>query len=141
MSDPRDGELNLGNLLAAMQPDLQPEEYVFCTGPGAEFDRLLVNPIGLFHEAEGTTLILPRHQAEHQGLAWTYHCRQITLKVHSSLAAVGFLAAITQALAARGISVNPVSAYYHDHLFVPADQVDEAMACLAELSSTAQRKG
>ena len=59
----------------------------------------------------------------------------ITLNVHSSLEAVGFLAAITARLAAAGMGVNPVSAYFHDHLFVPADRVDEAMAILEGLAA------
>jgi hypothetical protein len=50
------------------------------------------------------------------------------LTVHSSLEAVGFLAAITARLAETGISVNVVSAFYHDHLFVPHDRADEALA-------------
>ena len=44
------------------------------------------------------------------------------------------LAAITAKLAAGGISVNPVSAFYHDHLFVPADKAEMAMNLLSEFS-------
>jgi hypothetical protein len=43
------------------------------------------------------------------------------------------LAKITTALAKEGISVNAFSAYYHDHLFVPYDRKEDAMAALAEL--------
>jgi hypothetical protein len=45
----------------------------------------------------------------------------------------GFLAAITARLAETGISVNVVSAFYHDHLFVPHDRADEALARLQEM--------
>ncbi|MGC8878761.1 MAG: ACT domain-containing protein [Anaerolineae bacterium] len=38
------------------------------------------------------------------------------MTVHSSLSAVGSLAETTGTLARAGISVNPVTAYYHDHL-------------------------
>ncbi|MGL6341627.1 MAG: ACT domain-containing protein, partial [Waterburya sp.] len=41
---------------------------------------------------------------------------------------------ITGKLAEHGISVNPISAYYHDHLFVPASRAQEAMELLQELS-------
>jgi hypothetical protein len=58
----------------------------------------------------------------------------ITLSIHSSLDAVGFLAAITAQLAEHGISVNVVSAYYHDHLFVTASRVDEVLKLLQEFS-------
>lgn len=59
----------------------------------------------------------------------------ITLNVNSDLAAVGFLAAITPALAQAGISVNVVSAYYHDHLFVPEGKAKEALKILQKLSN------
>jgi uncharacterized protein len=40
-----------------------------------------------------------------------FACRMITLNVHSSLEAVGFLAAITRQLAQAGMGVNPASAF------------------------------
>ncbi len=49
-----------------------------------------------FIEREGTTLILAENQAKAAGLAGTFRCRMITLDIHSSLEAVGFLAAITE---------------------------------------------
>ncbi|TIM21889.1 MAG: ACT domain-containing protein, partial [Mesorhizobium sp.] len=57
-----------------------------------------------------------------------------TLNIHSSLEAVGFLAAITTRLAAAEIGVNPVSAFYHDHLFVPVDRAEEAIDVLRRLA-------
>jgi hypothetical protein len=51
---------------------------------------------------------------------------------------VGLLATIAQALAAQNISVNVVSAYFHDHLFVPEGQAEAAIACLQELTTQAQ---
>ncbi|MBS3125500.1 ACT domain-containing protein [Candidatus Woesearchaeota archaeon] len=58
----------------------------------------------------------------------------ITLTVNSSLNAVGFLAEISRKLADAGISINAVSAFYHNHLFVPAERAKEAMQLLKDLS-------
>lgn len=146
------GETSLTALLQSMQPVLADQVFVFCAVLPEQLGSLplapplgaalpsagsALSPIGLFFEAEAVTLILPQQQAQQQQLAYSYPCRLITLSVHSSLAAVGFLAAVTQALAAQGISVNPVSAYYHDHLFVPAAQADAAIACLHQLIAAA----
>jgi uncharacterized protein len=51
------------------------------------------------------------------------------------LEAVGFMAAIATQLAQQGISTNPVSAFYHDHLFIPASDADKAMVVLQALSN------
>jgi hypothetical protein len=59
----------------------------------------------------------------------------ITLQIHSSLEAVGFLAEITPPLAAAGMGVNPVSGYFHDHLFVPEGRAEEAVRILKELAA------
>lgn len=130
------GEKDLQKLLATMKPDLQAGEYIFCTVSPEFLEQLSVQPIGWFREAEGTTLILERNIAEQAGLSYTFVSRMITLTVHSSLEAVGFLAAITRELADAGISVNPVSAYYHDHLFIPANKVEQAMQLLTTLAQS-----
>ncbi|MBC6608664.1 ACT domain-containing protein [Hymenobacter sp. BT188] len=129
------GETNLDQLLRSMQPVLLAEEYVFCTLPLNQSVSELLTPVGTFREAEGLTLIVPKAQAEQAALAYSYPCRMITLNVHSSLEAVGFLARITALLAAHGISVNAVSAFYHDHLFITTARAEEAMQLLHELSS------
>lgn len=131
------GETNLTALIQSMEPVLHAEIFVFCSLSADDRTALAVRPVGIFHEAEGMTLIVPQTVAIAQGWPHVYPCRQITLNVHSSLEAVGFLATVTQALAHQGISVNPVSAYYHDHLFVPMDQAEAAIACLHHLAATA----
>ena len=43
------------------------------------------------------------------------------------------MAAVTARLARDGIAVNPVSGFYHDHLFVPEERADDAFAALLSL--------
>lgn len=77
---------------------------------------------------------MEKSKADSNSLPYSGSWRLITLNVHSDLAAVGFLAKITDRLAKAAISVNAVSAYYHDHLFVPLERSDEAMEILKKLS-------
>ena len=42
-------------------------------------------------------------------------------------------AAMSRTLGDAGISANVVAAYYHDHIFVPADKVDLAVQVLEKL--------
>ncbi|PSH69631.1 ribonuclease H family protein [Phyllobacterium brassicacearum] len=134
------GETDLKKLLATMQPWLHDGIYVFATLPAARIVPSGLNVVMTFHEAEGLTLILDESEASRADLAGTFPSRMITLEVHSSLEAVGFLAAISARLAAAGIGVNPVSAFYHDHLFVPVDRADEAMRILERLAEEAKGK-
>jgi hypothetical protein len=122
------GETNLQKLLGSMSPELLPGVYVFATLPSGTPQPANLNPVMIFREREGDTLILLEEEARAAGLSSAFRSRMITLNIHSSLEAVGFLAAITTRLAAAGMGVNPVSAFYHDHLFVPADRADEAIA-------------
>ncbi|ESZ05322.1 MULTISPECIES: ACT domain-containing protein [unclassified Mesorhizobium] len=128
------GETDLKKLLAAMTPELLPDVYVFATLTPGISRQAGLDPVMVFREREGVTLIVTEDAARAAGLTASFRCRMITLNVHSSLEAVGFLAAITARLAAAGMGVNPVSAFYHDHLFVPAERVEEAMELLRQLA-------
>lgn len=128
------GERDLTRLLAKARPVLDPATYVFVTlASGALPDDPAV--IGIFREAEGLTLIAERGWAERQGLPHIYPCRRITLAIHSSLDAVGLMAAVSSALAAAGISANPVAGYFHDHIFVPEGKAGKALSIIANLTS------
>jgi uncharacterized protein len=128
------GERDLDVLLRDMKPDRRPGIFVFCTIPTNQPIPAALSPLLTFREQEGTTLVITREQAEAAGLRYAFASCLITLTVHSALDAVGFLAAITARLATAGISVNAVSAFHHDHLFVPADRADDAMVLLQEMS-------
>jgi hypothetical protein len=123
-------ERDLSILLVNLQPVMRPEVFVFCTMPTDRSVPEGVSPMLLFREQEGVTLIVTLAEAEAAALHYQFPSRMITLNVVSALDAVGFLAAVTARLAAAGISVNPVSAYYHDHLFVPVNRAEDAMRLL-----------
>jgi uncharacterized protein len=123
---------NLDELLKSMNPELSKDKFVFCT-TNKDLDLKLI-PKMIFHEKEGETFIIRKEEADRYKLEYNGIWSMITLTVHSDLNAVGFLAKITEKLAKHGISVNPVSAYYHDHLFVPFDKSKEAIKVLEEFS-------
>lgn len=128
------GETDLRRLLAGLDPLRREGEYVFVTLP----DRNVppgVEPVFLFDEDEARTVVLPLDEALGAGLAGEFSCAWITLRIHSSLEAVGMMAAVATALAEAGISCNAVSAYYHDHIFVPYDRADDAVRALRELAA------
>ena len=129
------GETNLDTLIQSMSAELQDGLYVFATLKSRELPEGLT-PRLLFQEAEGITLILLKEEADRYGLAYEFPCRMITLNIHSALEAVGFLARITTALAKHDMGVNPVSAYFHDHLFVPDGREADALRVLEELAAS-----
>lgn len=128
------GETDPAVLLAAMRPILHDEVYVFCSVDQKTCAGISIIPLGIFQEQEGATIIATRQQAEACGLPTDTAWAHIELTVHSSLSAVGLIAAVSSRLARAGISVNVVSAYYHDHLFVPWESRWEALDILLELS-------
>ena len=126
-------ESDIALLLAGMRPVLIEGEFVYAMVA----DLRGIEPkdtLGVFQEGEGTTLICSRAYADRTGLRYEGCFRQITLSVYSSLQAVGFLAAVSGALAHGGIPCNAVSAFHHDHLFVPSEQASKAIDILSALS-------
>jgi len=57
------------------------------------------------------------------------------LTVHSSLDAVGLTAAFSTALAQAGIGCNVLAGRYHDHILVPHNRREDAVAALRALST------
>jgi hypothetical protein len=126
------GEMDLNELLRTLTAQLVEGVYVFVTLPDGSMPEDIACRM-VFREAEGTTLVLLKTEAETFGLAYEFPCRMITLDVHSSLEAVGFIARIASELAKHDMGVNPVSGFFHDHLFVPDGREQDAMRILERM--------
>jgi hypothetical protein len=111
-------ERDLSRLLQGLRPRLYPDRYTFASCLDSALDA---NQFALVREDEGLTSI----HADPEG-KWA----RISLEVHSSLEAVGLTATLSSLLAGQGISANIVAARNHDHLFVPWDRREEALAAL-----------
>ncbi len=128
------GIRDLGQLLCHLAPALSAELYCFTFDP-APAAELEAAALMVMREEEGTTLILPLALANAAHLEAGFLCQKITLKVPSSLEAVGMMAAIAKALQQHGLPCNAVAGYHHDHLFVPTSQAEAALACLQDLQA------
>ncbi|KAF4454433.1 hypothetical protein F53441_3060 [Fusarium austroafricanum] len=129
------GELSLSKLLATLNTTVHPTIYVFATFTDTSKLPPLSEAQMLFKESEGVTAIVTKDYAESQKIDYFFPCKMISLNVTSSLEAVGFMAVIATRLAAKGIGCNPVSGFYHDHVFVPLGREDESSEALAQLAA------
>jgi uncharacterized protein len=126
-------EKDLQTLLKTLQPKHNIGDYVFCTVKDLTVINL-AEVILFFKEQEGYTIIITEELAGTLQLPYTFTAAWITLKVHSSLEAVGLTAAFAAALSKEGISCNVVAAFYHDHIFVAKNDAAKAMEILKKLS-------
>lgn len=127
------GEKDLNTLLRSMEPHLNKGEYVFCTVN--EFPEIEnKDVVSYFREEEGFTLVIKKEIADQLNLNYGFVASWITLKIHSSLEAVGLTAAFAAVLTAQNISCNVIAAYHHDHIFVPTKDAEKAMSELKKLS-------
>lgn len=126
------GLTDLRALLAALDPDIDPIPKRFLHVSHETARERMADALMMFREAEGTTLIVDvdEDSAGNERMLWA----RITLRVQSSLTAVGMMAAVSAALAKRGIPCNPVSAFLHDHIFVPWERRDDALDALSHLT-------
>lgn len=126
---------NLRDIIKNMSPYLNQGEYVFLTTHtdlGFEIEDVICQ----FREEEGITLIINKIKADELNLNYDFVASWITLKVHSSLNAVGLTSVIATELTKYNISCNIVAGYYHDHLFVNTDDKEKAIKILEKLSNT-----
>ncbi|TAD71543.1 MAG: ACT domain-containing protein [Sphingomonadales bacterium] len=116
---------DLAGMLAGMAPRLDAREWRFVVIES----EASADAFALIREDEGTTAIVPGHG---EGAAFA----RITLTVHSALEGIGLTAVVATALAEAGIACNVVAGFHHDHLFVPWQRRDEALAVLQRLSQS-----
>ncbi|MEM8725158.1 MAG: ACT domain-containing protein [Pseudomonadota bacterium] len=123
---------DLQSMISGMEPVLDEVPYHFVSDANP---ALAPKAFGMVREAEGVTWIIPADAQPDHGP----HFARITLQVHSDLSASGLTAAVATALASEDIACNVVAAFHHDHLFVPWERREEALAILNRLSDDARR--
>jgi hypothetical protein len=129
---PTIGETDLPTLLAstAVERRAEPVTVVHLPQPVPLGDGVLA----LVTEDEGTTAVVTVAAAEARGWTVGFRAAWLTVSVHSSLEAVGLTAALSDVLARRGIACNVLAGYFHDHLLVPLDRAEEAIAAIEALA-------
>jgi hypothetical protein len=128
------GEKDLQKLLKQMKPELNLGEFVFASVSNLEA-ILRKDTLFEFKEKEGITVVLEKSKADDLGLSYHFVSSWITLKVHSSLEAVGLTAAFSSVLSKEQISCNVVAGFYHDHIFVGVKDAKKAMDVLTNFSN------
>jgi uncharacterized protein len=128
------GDLKL--LLQTLEPTLNSGVYAYCSVPfNANLSKTV--PLATFRELEGLTVVLEESVAIAANFKVLFRAAWITLRVQSDLQAVGLTAAFASALGAAGISCNVIAAAFHDHIFVPIEDAQAAMAVLIKLQKEA----
>lgn len=95
----------------------------------------------LIVDKDEVTLIIPSDDVpdfatrlrNHRLSAATY--RLITFDIELDQSMTGFMARVSEALAAAGVPILPLSAFSRDHLLVPADKFDAAWSTLQKLQA------
>ena len=129
------GETNLKEMLSNLSPELLDGEFVFCSFENAQYgEHANLQPFAVVKEIEGLTFLIPKEKADEHNVKYASVFKGITLKVHSSLDAVGLTATFSKKLTEYGISANVIAGYYHDHIFVQSEKADKAMSAIRELS-------
>ncbi|MFZ5442067.1 MAG: ACT domain-containing protein [Myxococcota bacterium] len=126
---------DLQTLLRTMQPSLLEGSWAFVTVPNGKPVPPGLNPLMTYREVEGLTMLLDEKDLAKSNLPHAFFCRGISLNVNSSLYAVGFLAAVSDVLAKAAMSINIVSAFHRDYLFVPTGRAEEAVELLKKLAA------
>lgn len=127
------GERDLAKLRTAACPVLDADTWVYCCFVDSVLPKDLF-PVCIVQEKEGLTAIIKKIDAQQLLLPFTFEARLITLAIHSSLEAVGFLATIATAFAVENIPCNVIAGYFHDHLLVPVEKADQAMEVLKTIA-------
>lgn len=125
-------------MIADMAPVRRKGAFVFVSlADPARAAALVPEALALFREDEGVSLVLPAARAAAGGVDTSLPMAAITLTVRSALDGVGLTAAVAGALAEARIPCNMIAATLHDHVLVPEELADRALAVLAGLARSA----
>jgi hypothetical protein len=123
---------DLSSLLRDLSVTRRPGRWCLVTGPVASDAAVAATIV----EDEGLTTVVSVADAERMGESPRFVAAWLTLDVESALDAVGLTAAVATVLAADGIACNVLAGFHHDHLLVPEDRADEAIASLMRLRTS-----
>ncbi len=130
-------ETDLAVMLASITVSRRAGTWTFFTvGDPDEAARLMLASSGvdaLIREDEGITAVATVEAAANLGATIEFEAAWLTLDVHSALEAVGLTAAVSRVLGDQGIPCNVVAAHHHDHLLVPVERADDAVAAIESL--------
>ena len=131
-------------LLSRAKVEVSPETFVVVGMRHEDWRRLLENPelspraesnFMLLRDPFEVTLLLEesdwramRHAARDARVEGDF--RLVTLDVELPWNVVGFLARVTEVLAAEGVSVGALSAFSRDHLLIKQDDLGRALKAL-----------
>lgn len=128
---PAPGELDLALMLAGLEVVRRPGTFVYiAAAPGTPSPP---GAVAMLDEGDAMSYIVPMDSPV--AVNPQFPAAWLTLTVHSSLDAVGLTAAVATALAAHSIPANVLAGYHHDHVLVPVDRADDAIAVLLGLAA------
>ena len=128
---------SLAEMLATLDPVMQPGVYVFTTAEALTADDAQ-RVVSTVREDAGLSVVTDEEHATLRGWPVALQVAWITLKVYSDLNAVGLTAAVSRVLAAQGIACNVVAGVCHDHIFVPYARRSAALEALRQLQADAR---
>ncbi len=134
---PAPGEMDLEKMLATLDVERRSGSFTFVAVDVAT-PALLAIAHAMVREGDTTTLVLPVDSAREAGLPVAVEMAWLSLTVQSSLEAVGLTAAFSKILGDENISCNVLAGYHHDHILVPVDRADDAIAALTGRPSGSQ---
>jgi uncharacterized protein len=124
------GETDLPTILATLEVERRPGVYLYVQAasgtpqpPGA---------LAMVDEGATTTFVVDHRSPAAAGAR--FPAAWLTLTTHTALESVGLTAVVAGALAAAAIPANVLAGFDHDHLLVPVERADDAIAAIRALS-------